>query len=98
MHLDPVAPDPPLLKLHPLVCDRDPGTINCNDDICGERFRGYLERKIRVLDPAEEGGIVNCPERGNEGCELPDKSLHLEVGPLKKIWMWAIHAMNDSRY
>jgi len=85
MNLDPAAPDPPLLS-HPFasVRDLDPGTVDGDDDILGEELRCYLEREIQALNPAEEDGIVSCPERVDECRELSDKPSHLMVGHLQE--------------
>jgi len=85
MNLDSAAPDSPLLP-HPFapVGDLDPGTIDSNDDIFSEEFRGCLEREIQTLNPPEKGGIVGCPKRRKDGCKLPGKSLHLAVGHLQE--------------
>lgn len=85
VHLDPAAPDLPLLP-HSFapVRDLDPGAVDGDDDILGEDLGCYIEREIRALDPAKERGRVCRRETGDERRELPDKSLHLAVGHLQE--------------
>ncbi len=95
MDFVPAALDlPPLPQPFAPVGDLDPGTVDGDDDILGEELGCYSEREIPALDPAEEGGIVGCPERGNECRERPDKPLHLAVGHLEED-MNASHPRNE---
>jgi len=67
--------------------------------ISGVTLSGRSRRVNPVaLYSAEEGGVVGCPERGDEGCEFPDKPLHLTIRHLQEDMDAAIHAMNGSGY